>query len=156
MLRPASSTGIDGKSRSISPVVSQNPSCHEPLGVRIRAWLEAPAQQTQRIGLPWVSAWAFLRVATNGRLFRDAISPEEALAVLGDWMDRPNVVMVEPGPRHADLLRQLVLQYQVRGPLVTDAVLAALALEQGATLISTDQGFRRFDRISWVNPLDEK
>ena len=89
-------------------------------------------------------------------MFPNPLPAEKAFAILDDWAARPEVILVEPGPRHQELLRQVALEYQVRGPLMTDAVLAALALEQGATLASTDRGFRRFSKISWINPLEDR
>ena len=62
---------------------------------------------------------------------------------------------MEPGPKHLEVLEQLVEDYQISGPPMSDAVLAALAIEHGATLASTDRGFRRFANLRWVNPLDE-
>ena len=129
---------------------------HAQEGPKIRSWLETINAQGGWLGLPWVTAWAFLRISTNPRVFPEPWPQEKGLSILDAWMARPNVTIVDPGPRHAALLRQVVTEYQVRGPLVTDAVLAAMALEQGATLASTDKGFRRFERISWINPLEEE
>ena len=127
---------------------------HSPEGPKIRNWLDNLDDQVW-IGLPWLTIWGFLRISSNPRVFPNAWDIDHAFSLISSWIARPNVVIVEPGRRHAELLREMVTQYQVRGPLVTDAVLAALALEHGATLASTDQSFRRFDRISWVNPLAE-
>ncbi|MDQ2712389.1 MAG: PIN domain-containing protein [Acidobacteriota bacterium] len=63
------------------------------------------------------------------------------------------MVLLQPGPRHRELLESLILKHQAAGPLVTDAVLAALAIENGARLASTDQDFSRFGGLRWVNPL---
>jgi uncharacterized protein len=64
------------------------------------------------------------------------------------------VILIRPGPRHLEILESLVINYQASGPLVSDAVLAALAIEHGATLASTDRDFSRFPNLRWVNPLD--
>ena len=126
-----------------------------PEGPGVRAWLGTAESRYGWFGLPWVTAWGFLRIVTNPRISQNALSMEAALAILQKWMARPNVVPVNPGPSHSEILRQIVMDYQVRGPLVTDAVLAARAMEHGATLASSDQGFRRFHRVKWVNPLDD-
>jgi hypothetical protein len=78
----------------------------------------------------------------------------EAFAIVGEWLAQPGVVSLHPGPLHAEILEELVSEYGATGPLVTDAVLAALAIEYGATLASTDQDFRRFPTLRWVNPLE--
>src|ERR1019366_9814035 len=81
------------------------------------------------------------------------LEPKKAFEVIAHWVAQPGVIVVQPGPRHAELLERLVLTYGAAGPLVTDAVLAALAIEHGAVLASTDQDFRRFPELRWVNPL---
>ena len=86
----------------------------------------------------------------------EPLAPREAFAIIRQLTAQPRVTIVEPGPRHAEILEAIVIDGQVSGPLVTDAVLAALALEQGATLASTDRGFARFKRLQWTNPLDEE
>ena len=94
-----------------------------PQSEEICSWLEDLMARAEWIGLPWVSMWAFLRISTNPRLHTAALSPEEALGVLAHWLSLPNVLVVEPGRRHFELLGKIVTDYQVRGPLVTDAVL---------------------------------
>jgi hypothetical protein len=74
-------------------------------------------------------------------------------AIIEEWIAQPGIVVVQPGPRHAEILKRLIIEHGVTGPLVMDAVLAALALENGASLASTDQDFRRFPELRWVNPL---
>lgn len=78
----------------------------------------------------------------------------EAFQVLRVWDSDPRVFKVEPGNRHIDLLETLMIRGQATGPLASDAVLAALAIEHGAELASTDRDFSRFPGLRWVNPLD--
>lgn len=118
-----------------------------------RLWLDKLLSGPDWIGLPWLTLWAFARIATNPRLFSRPFSAGEVFAVLRSWLALPKVVIVQPGPRHAELLERLVADYQATGPLLTDAALAALALEQGAILVSTDQDFSRFPGLQWQNPL---
>ena len=118
-----------------------------------RAWLEAALSGPEPVGFPWPSVWAFLRVATNRRVFERPLSVDEATAAVSSWLAQPNAVLVGPGERHWELVQALVKQGQATGPLVMDAALAALALEQGATLYSSDQDFARFEQLEWVNPL---
>jgi toxin-antitoxin system PIN domain toxin len=77
----------------------------------------------------------------------------EAMGVVGAWLDRPHVSIVQPTERHWPILRQLVSAAQVRGPLMMDAHLAALAIEHGAALYSNDRDFSRFPGLQWVSPL---
>lgn len=120
---------------------------------RASAWLEQ-ALVAERIGLPWVSLWSFLRIATNARLFPRPIPAREAFKEVRAWLELPSVTVVQPGPHHAEILEKLVTESQAAGPLVSDAVLAALAMEYGAVLASTDNDFRRFPTLRWINPLE--
>ncbi len=79
---------------------------------------------------------------------------QEAFAAARAWLGLPKVVVIQPGPRHMEILEELVRTSQARGALLTDAVLAALAQEQGAVLASTDRDFSRFAGLRWVNPLE--
>jgi len=80
-------------------------------------------------------------------------SARQVFQIIGSLLENPNVNVVHPGPRHAAILEQLVTEHQATGPLVSDAVLAALALENGASLASCDQDFARFRGLRWINPL---
>jgi toxin-antitoxin system PIN domain toxin len=120
---------------------------------KARAWLNELIASDGWIGIPWVSVWAFLRVVTNRRVSARPVDAEVAFDIVQAWTELPNVVILQPGPRHADLLRTLVVRGQATGPMITDAVLAAITIEQGATLASTDQDFSRFPGLSWFNPL---
>jgi len=116
-------------------------------------WLAKLLQSGETIALPWVTVWAFIRISTNSRVWANPRPVKEAFAVVGEWLRQPGVVPLQPGPRHAEILERLVSDYGASGPLVTDAVLAALAMEHGALLASTDQDFRRFPDLRWLNPL---
>ena len=125
-------------------------SPHHPT---IRNWVEDLFSGEDRVGIPWVTVWAFLRLTTNPRVVPNPITADQAFDIVDQWLASPNVVMLHPESRHAEILRKLVVQSQATGPLLTDAVLAAIAIEQGATLASTDQDFSRFNGLSWTNPL---
>jgi uncharacterized protein len=122
----------------------------------ISDWLKRLLADGEIIGLPWISLWAFLRISTNPRLWANAKSGSEACALVKLWLDQPGIVVPEAGPRHAEIIERMITVYKVSGPLVTDAALAALAIEHGATLASTDQDFRRFPEVRWMNPLESK
>jgi toxin-antitoxin system PIN domain toxin len=118
-----------------------------------RQWLEATLSGPELVRLAWMSVWAFLRISTNPRVFEQPLSAEEADVVVSSWLAQPGVGIVEPGERHWEILRALLRDGQSTGPLVMDAALAALALEHGATLYSTDRGFARFPGLAWIDPL---
>ncbi len=122
----------------------------------VSAWLKKLRADGEIVGLPWITLWAFLRVSTNSRLWANPKSGSEACALLRRWLEEPGVIVPEPGPRHAAIIERMITAFSVTGPLVTDAALAALAIEHGATLASTDQDFRRFPDVRWVNPLAPK
>ncbi len=116
-------------------------------------WLTRLLESGDTVGLPWMTIWAFLRVSTNPRLWPRPLAAAEAFRVIGEWLAQPGVVVVHPGPRHAAILERLVIGNRATGALVSDAALAALAMENGAALASTDQDFRRFPDLRWVDPL---
>ena len=118
-----------------------------------RRWLEQQLATRDQIGIPWVTLWGFLRISTNPRLTRVALGVEEVFQAIHELLHHPRVTVVEPGPRHAEILEQMVRQAGATGPRVTDAALAALAIEHGATLASTDRDFNRFPNLRWINPL---
>ena len=120
-----------------------------------RAWLGKVLSGPELIGLPWQVVCAFLRISTNSRIFANCLSMEQAVAVVQRWMDLKHVRLLVPGERHWVLLQKMVVGGQVRGPLVTEAQLAAITLEYGGVLYSTDRDFARFPGLRWVNPLLE-
>ena len=103
--------------------------------------------------LPWQTIAAFLRIVTNPKLPGARFTPEEACRLVDQWLEQPNVRLLSAGENHWPLLRQMVIEGQARGPLITDAQLAALAIEHGAVLHTTDRDFARFPGLRWVNPL---
>jgi uncharacterized protein len=107
---------------------------------------------TETVGLPWQTIAAFLRISTNPRL-PGARSAAEAAHEVESWLGQPNVRVVMPGEDHWRVLRQLIFEGQAFGPLVSDAQIAALAIENGAILYSSDRDFARFPGLRWVNPL---
>jgi toxin-antitoxin system PIN domain toxin len=119
-----------------------------------RLWLEDILSGRELVRFAWVTLWAFIRIATNPRVFLRPLSAVEAHAIVASWLRQPNAGVLEPGDRHLELLASLLTDGQASGPLVMDAALAAIAIEHGATLCSTDRDFSRFDALDWCNPLD--
>lgn len=103
----------------------------------------------------WLTLWAFVRIGTNPRVFERPFSTAEAEDVGSSWLELPNAGILEPGDRHWPILRSLLREGQAKGPLVMDAVIAAIALEHGATLYTTDRDFSRFAELKCTNPLPE-
>jgi toxin-antitoxin system PIN domain toxin len=116
-------------------------------------WLNRLLESGEPIGLPWVTIWAFIRISTNFRVWDNPRPASEVFGIVREWLGQPGVIALQPGPLHAEILEKLVGDHGATGALVTDAVLAALAIEYGALLASTDQDFRRFPRVRWINPL---
>ena len=124
-----------------------------PQSLVIQNWLEQLLEGHETVALTWPVLWAFVRVITNSRVWDTPTTAADALEVVREWMAHPNVVLVEPGRRHLEILQEIIIQNGASGPLVSDAVLAAIAMEHGATLASTDQDFSRFENLRWINPL---
>ncbi len=117
------------------------------------AWWQGRLQGDESIGLSWSVITGFLRITTNTRIFERPLSSERAMALVDSWLTHPNVEVVVPGPDHWRLLRALLHEAGTAGNLTTDAHLAALAIECGAELESTDADFARFRGLRWSNPL---
>jgi toxin-antitoxin system PIN domain toxin len=117
-----------------------------------RVWLDEQLNEQPRVGLPWPSLLAFMRIITNGRVFERPLSSQKAWAQVEAWLDAPASWIPTPGTQHAAILASLVPQIS-RPHLVPDAHLAALAIEHGLTLCSTDGDFARFEDLAWENPL---
>jgi len=118
-----------------------------------RSWLEEQLSGAPLVGLPWSVLLAFLRISTNARALQRPLSVEDAAEIVSSWMDAPCVVVPAPGPGHWDILAGLLLASQARGPLVSDAHLAALTLEHGGVLATTDRDFTRFEGLRVIDPL---
>lgn len=118
-----------------------------------RAWLETVLSGRDLVRFAWLTLWAFLRIATNPRVFERPLSASEAEAAIASWLAEPLAGILDPGERHWDILRDLVRDGQAVGPLVMDAVLAAIAIEHGAMVCTTDRDFSRFTGVKWTNPL---
>ena len=118
----------------------------------IKKWLDELLASSV-VMIPWVSLWAFLRVATNPRVRFDGPAATEIFRAIRELLEHPQVRIAEPGPKHAIILERLAVDAQAAGPRLTDAVLAAIAIEHGAHLASTDQDFARLVGLKWINPL---
>lgn len=118
-----------------------------------RQWWDDQLSGPEPVCLCWTVLSAFVRIATNPRVFERPLTIEEASERVSTWLDQPCVRIIHATEAHWQTLQQLLSDAQARGNLVTDAHLAALALEHGCTLYSTDADFSRFPRLRWRNPL---
>lgn len=120
---------------------------------RARAWWEDLVDREQPIGLAWAVMLGFIRLVTHPSVLVRPLAPVAALGHVRRWLDQESVRIVEPGPRHMDLLRALFQSSGVAGSLTTDTHLAALAIEHQAELHSNDADFARFPGLRWRNPI---
>ena len=118
-----------------------------------RPWLERTLSDTAPVGLPWIVILAFLRITTRAGIMRQPLPLTDALAYVDSWMRQPCVEAVTPGPQHWPILSRLLEATGTAGNLTSDAHIAALALERGAPVYSTDHDFARFPGIRHINPL---
>jgi uncharacterized protein len=116
-------------------------------------WLETLLAGDETVALAWLTVLAFLRITTNARILEQPFSIVEASDIVAELLELPVVSLIQPGPRHWAILRDLMAHGQVRGPLVSDAHLAALTIEHGATLATADRDFARFHGLRVINPL---
>jgi uncharacterized protein len=117
------------------------------------AWLDSQFTGSHSVGLAWSSVVAFLRLATNPRIFPRALTMSEAWQQVSSWLSAEPAWIPQPTERHAEVLGNLLAEPGVHGNLVPDAHLAALAIEHGLTLCSVDGDFARFKNLRWENPL---
>lgn len=122
---------------------------------RWRAWLEATRSDDEPLALSTLVLQGFLRVVTHPKVFREPTPIDRALAFAEALRGSPATLELTPGARHWTIFTRLCTEGDVRGNLVPDAYLAALAIERGATWYSADRGFARFAGLRWRHPLDE-
>ncbi len=116
-------------------------------------WLRQILTGPDTVGLSWLSIGAFLRIATNSRLGRSQLPMSSAITTVDEWLARRAVRLIVPGEGHWPMLKEMLIAGRVQGPVTTDAQLAALTIEHGAILHTTDRDFARFPGLRWVNPL---
>ena len=122
---------------------------HEPA----RQWIEDTFSGSDEIGIALVSILAFLRVMTNPGIFGAPVTVADAIEIVTEWLSRPNVGIVQPTGRHFEVLKDVARSGKARGPLLMDAHIAALSLEHGATLCTTDRDFARFKGVRIEDPI---
>lgn len=124
-----------------------------PFHLKALQWLEVALNGPRRVGIPWVSLTAFVRIATNLRALREPLSPVEAWEFVDEWLDAPAAWVPEPGRGHREIFGRLIRDLDLRANLVSDAALAALCIEHGLQMVSADSDFARFTELGWFNPV---
>lgn len=118
-----------------------------------RAWLHDRLNGDRRLALPWLVLGAFIRLSTNPRVLDRPLSTDGACSTVEGWLALDSVWAPDPGPGHAAILTRLLRASGATGNLVTDAQIAALAVEHGLQVASADSDFARFPEVRWTNPL---
>jgi toxin-antitoxin system PIN domain toxin len=121
---------------------------------KARQWLEKTLSSSEEVGIPWLVVLAFLRITTRHGILERPLSAEQAMAYVDGWLAQPYVTFIGPGAAHWPVFRNLLGASGASGNLTSDAHIAALALELGATICSADYDFRRFPAITHRNPLE--
>jgi len=124
-----------------------------PFHPAARTWLEATLNGPRRVGIPWASLGAFVRIVTHPRALKAPLAAADAWQFVEDWLDAPVVWVPTPGRGYREILGRLVCELDLRGNLVADAALAALCLEHGLQIVSADSDFARFPGLRWLNPM---
>jgi len=122
---------------------------------RARKWWDDQLSGAGPVCLCWTIISAFIRISTNRRVFKNPLTMDEAVTRVDSWFVQPCVQIIQPRRRHWVIFQKLLLQSQALGNLVTDAHIAALALEHSCLLYSTDADFSRFPGLKWKNPLKD-
>ena len=116
-------------------------------------WWEACMSGNEPVGLPPVVLFGFMRVGTNARAFANPMTPAEAAGHVRSWLEQPGAQLLEGGPRHVEQVLKLLETLGTAGNLVSDAQMAALALDHDAVLHTADSDFMRFQGLRWFNPV---
>ena len=124
-----------------------------PAHARARRWWEDLLNGSEPVGLPWAVACGFVRLMTHPAVLSRPVTPRTAVKHVRTWLDQPLVEVLEPGPRHLEILDRLFAAAGAAGNLTTDAHLAAIAIEHQCELHSNDRDFGRFPGLRWSNPL---
>src|SRR6185312_10767551 len=118
-----------------------------------RDWLDQTLSGSDTVAFAWHVLLGFVRLSTRAAVFARPLTVDEALDVIDGWLQQPCVTVVHPSDRHARVLRELLSPLGTAANLTNDAHVAALAIEHGAELCSTDSDFSRFSGLRWTDPL---
>lgn len=121
---------------------------------KAKKWLEDCLSSDEPFGFAWIVILGFLRIVTNGRIMPSPLTSEVAIETIEDWLQQPPSVPIVPSHQHWSILKELLMPLGTAANLTSDAHLAALAIEHGARLYSTDNDFSRFQSLRWTNPIE--
>lgn len=121
---------------------------------KAKKWLEDSLSSEEPFGFAWIVILGFLRIITNGRIMPTPLSPEAAIDAVNDWLRQPPTLTIVPSYQHWSIFKELLMPLGVAANLTSDAHLAALSIEHGARLYSTDNDFSRFQSLRWTNPIE--
>ena len=121
---------------------------------KAKKWLEDSLSSDESFGFAWIVILGFLRIVTNGRIMPTPLIPEVAIDSVNDWLLQPPSLTIAPSHQHWSIFKELLMPLGVAANLTSDAHLAALAIEHGARLYSTDNDFSRFQSLRWTNPIE--
>lgn len=124
-----------------------------PQHEQARSWLDARLNGDDPVGLPWPCLLAFLRITTNPKMFERPEPISAAWSQVESWLSAERVWIPSPTARHQEILGRLLSGSKIRGNLVQDVHLAAISIEHGLTLCSTDADFAKFIGVRWINPI---
>ena len=124
-----------------------------PRHERAKAWWENCLNGSEGVALAWVVILGFVRITTHPKVFPYPLAPAEALDRVAEWLSLPQIQVVEPSASHLGIWTALLKDVGTAGNLTTDSHLAALAIDRGLILHSTDADFGRFPGLKWKNPL---
>ena len=125
-----------------------------PQHAKALAWWESLLNGDEQVGLTWPVLIGFLRLTTRTAIVPNPLTIKQAIAIIDAWLSHPLVIVINPGSDHWRALKELLGETGTAGNLTTDAHLAAVALEYGATLATTDRDFSRYRRLKTLNPID--
>jgi toxin-antitoxin system PIN domain toxin len=120
---------------------------------KAKKWLEDSLSSDEPFGFAWIVILGFLRIVTNGRIMPTPLTPEVAIDSVNDWLQQPPSLTIVPSLQHWSIFKELLMPLGTAANLTSDAHLAALAIEHGARLYSTDNDFSRFKSLRWTNPI---
>lgn len=126
-----------------------------PFHEQAKKWWENVLSGSEIVGIPWIVILGFIRISTNRRVFDDPILPEKALEIVDGWLRRSCTHVLHPSAEHWLSLKAHLIELGAAGNITSDAHLATLAIENGATLYSADNDFARFKKLKWKNPLSQ-
>ncbi len=123
---------------------------HHP---KAKKWFEDSLSSDEPFGFAWIVILGFLRIITSGRIMPNPLAPEVAMEMIDDWLKQPPSLTVVTSRQHWSIFKELLAPLGTAANLTSDAHLAALSIEHGARLYSTDNDFSRFHSLRWTNPL---